>query len=59
LYPVEYAELAIIDLSKAATTEGKAKLAVELRTALTTHGFFYIINHGYTQAEVKYYKPLL
>jgi hypothetical protein len=56
-YPVEYADLVIIDLSKAATAEGRAELAVELRTALTTHGFFYIINHGYTQTQVKYDKP--
>jgi len=34
-YPVKYADLAIIDLSKAATTEGRAELAVEFRTALT------------------------
>lgn len=58
-HPVEYADLAIIDLSKAATTEGRAKLAIELRTALTTHGFFYVINHGYTQAQVKSDKILL
>ena len=37
--------------------EGREELAVELRTALTMHGFFYIINHGYTQAQVKYDKP--
>lgn len=53
-YLVQYADLTIIDLSKAATAEGRAELAVELREALTTHGFCYIINHGYTQAQVKY-----
>lgn len=52
-YPVQYADLAIVDLSKAATAEGRAELAVELREALTSHGFCYIINHGYTQAQVK------
>ncbi|KAG1737555.1 uncharacterized protein EDB91DRAFT_1083066 [Suillus paluster] len=50
---LQYADLAIIDLSKATTTEGRAELAVELRNALTTHGFFYIINHGYTQAQTE------
>jgi len=50
---LEYADLVMIDLSKAATAEGRAELAVELRTALTTHGFFYIINHGYTQAQTE------
>lgn len=48
---LQYADLTIIDLSKAATAEGRAELAVELREALTTHGFCYIINHGYTQAQ--------
>jgi len=55
-YPVQYADLAIIDLSKTATAEGRAELAVQLREALTTHGFCYIINHGYTQTQVKYVK---
>ncbi|KAG2076310.1 Clavaminate synthase-like protein [Suillus decipiens] len=48
---LQYADLAIIDLSKAVTAEGRTELAVELREALTTHGFCYIINHGYTQAQ--------
>lgn len=48
---LQYADLTIIDLSKAATAEGRAELAVDLREALTTHGFCYIINHGYTQAQ--------
>ncbi|KAG1859262.1 Clavaminate synthase-like protein [Suillus subluteus] len=48
---LQYADLAIIDLSKAATAEGRAELAVELREGLTTRGFCYIINHGYTQAQ--------
>ncbi|KAG2352104.1 hypothetical protein BDR07DRAFT_1217044, partial [Suillus spraguei] len=49
--PTKENHLAIIDLSKAATAEGRAELAVELREALTTHGFCYIVNHGYTQAQ--------
>ncbi|CCM06830.1 uncharacterized protein FIBRA_09133 [Fibroporia radiculosa] len=48
---LEYADLAIIDLAKAETAEGRAELAVQLRGALSTHGFFYVINHGYTQAQ--------
>lgn len=48
---LQYADLAIIDLSKAATAEGRAELAVGLREALTTHGFCYIISHGYTQSQ--------
>ncbi|RDB17179.1 hypothetical protein Hypma_001824 [Hypsizygus marmoreus] len=46
--PLEYADLAIIDLSKANTPEARAKLATEVTQAMKTHGFFYVINHGYT-----------
>ncbi|GBE83380.1 predicted protein [Sparassis crispa] len=48
---LEYADLAVIDLSKADTPEGRAKLAVQVRDAMTAQGFFYVINHGYTQAQ--------
>src|SRR6267154_6384678 len=50
---VEFADLAIIDLSKAHTPEGRAELYPQLRDALCTHGFVYVINHGYTQAQVR------
>lgn len=50
---VDWADLAIIDLSKYHTTEGRAKLVVDLRNALSTAGFFYVINHGYTQDQVR------
>ncbi|KAF9237234.1 hypothetical protein BU15DRAFT_88824 [Melanogaster broomeanus] len=48
---LDFADLAIIDLSKAHTPEGRAELAPELRDALRTNGFVYAINHGYTQAQ--------
>ncbi|KAG0703539.1 Clavaminate synthase-like protein [Suillus ampliporus] len=48
---LEYADLAIIDISKAATEEGRTALAIELREALLNHGFFYVVNHGYSQAQ--------
>ncbi|KAI0733309.1 hypothetical protein C8Q72DRAFT_633485 [Fomitopsis betulina] len=48
---LEYADLAILDFAKIGTSEGRAELAVQLRDAMTTHGFFYIINHGLVQAE--------
>lgn len=48
---VDYADLAIIDLSKAKTPEGRAALANEVRDALSTTGFFYVVGHGYTQEE--------
>ncbi|KAH7915952.1 Clavaminate synthase-like protein [Hygrophoropsis aurantiaca] len=50
---LDYADLAIIDLSKAATPEGRAELAQELKAAFLTHGFFFVINHGYTQAQTE------
>jgi isopenicillin N synthase-like dioxygenase len=49
---VEYADLAIIDLSKAETETGRKALAAEVVQAMTTHGFFYVVNHGYTQEQV-------
>ena len=48
---VEWADLPIIDLSKASTPEGRAELAPQVRDAMRTYGFFYIVNHGYTQAQ--------
>ena len=49
---VEFADLAIVDLSKASTPEGRAELHPQLRDAFRSHGFIYAINHGYTQAQV-------
>ena len=51
VHVVEYADLAIIDLSKASTPEGRVTLANEVRDALNTTGFFYVINHGFTQEQ--------
>ncbi|KAH9834992.1 uncharacterized protein C8Q71DRAFT_859328 [Rhodofomes roseus] len=48
---LDYADLAILDFSKVGTPEGQAELTAQLRDAMTTHGFFYIVNHGLTQAE--------
>ncbi|KAI9568580.1 hypothetical protein HD554DRAFT_2322242 [Boletus coccyginus] len=48
---LDFADLAIIDLSKAHIPEGRAELAPQLRDALRTNGFVYAINHGYTQAQ--------
>ncbi|EMD36736.1 hypothetical protein CERSUDRAFT_155002 [Gelatoporia subvermispora B] len=49
--PLEYADLAMVDLSKVKTPEGRAELAAQVREAMTTIGFFYVINHGLTQAQ--------
>ncbi|KAH9835000.1 Clavaminate synthase-like protein [Rhodofomes roseus] len=48
---LEYAGLPIIDLSMADTYEGRVELAKDVTKAMTTIGFFYIINHGLTQAQ--------
>lgn len=50
---MDYADLAVIDLSKAATAEGRAELAGPVRDALTTNGFFYVVNHGYKAEQVR------
>ena len=55
---MDFADLAIIDLSKAHTPEGRVELAPQLRDALRTNGFVYAINHGYTQAQVSLIIPL-
>lgn len=54
---VDYADLAVIDISKADTEEGRAVLAIEVRDALLKHGFFYVVNHGYSEAQVR--RPLI
>ncbi|KAG6848923.1 hypothetical protein H0H93_012733 [Arthromyces matolae] len=48
---LDYADLPIIDLSKAATFEGRSALAIQVRDAMLDHGFFYVINHGYTTTQ--------
>ncbi|KAJ7025423.1 Clavaminate synthase-like protein [Mycena alexandri] len=48
---LDYADLAVIDLSKAQDAQGCAELAVQVSQAMQTHGFFYVVNHGYTAAQ--------
>ncbi|ESK83880.1 Clavaminate synthase-like protein [Moniliophthora roreri MCA 2997] len=48
---LEYADLAIIDLSKASTAEGRQALANQITKAMHEHGFFYAVNHGYTREQ--------
>ncbi|KAG6902465.1 hypothetical protein C0995_016327 [Termitomyces sp. Mi166 len=48
---LDFADLAIIDLAKFGTPEGKAQLVQDVRNAMSTVGFFYVINHGYTQEQ--------
>jgi isopenicillin N synthase-like dioxygenase len=49
---VDYADLPVIDLSKSGTLEERLALANQLKDAMSSHGFFYIINHGYSKSQV-------
>ncbi|EPT02050.1 hypothetical protein FOMPIDRAFT_1119271 [Fomitopsis schrenkii] len=49
--PLDYADLTVIDLSKADTLAGRTELAAQLRDGMREHGFFYVINHGLTLAQ--------
>ena len=51
-YTVDYCELNVIDLNKLSTPEGKAEMAALARDAMRDVGFFYLVNHGLTRAEV-------
>ncbi|KAJ6453599.1 Clavaminate synthase-like protein [Mycena sanguinolenta] len=50
---LDYADLAVIDLSKAQDAAGRSELALEVSEAMKTQGFFYAINHGYTLAQTE------
>ncbi|KIW02548.1 uncharacterized protein PV09_06004 [Verruconis gallopava] len=49
---LEWADLITIDLSKFDTPGGKQELAAQLKKAISTIGFFYVINFGLTEDEV-------
>lgn len=51
---MEWADLPIIDLSKASTPEGRETLAPQVRDAMRTYGFMYVVNHGLNQAQVSW-----
>ncbi|KAJ7615251.1 hypothetical protein DFH06DRAFT_1367364 [Mycena polygramma] len=48
---LEYADLVVIDLANAKTLAGRKALAAQVVKAMSTQGFFYAINHGYTQQQ--------
>ncbi|KAF7304538.1 Clavaminate synthase-like protein [Mycena chlorophos] len=48
---LDYADLPFIDLALARTPEGRKALAQVLVDAMHTHGFFYVVNHGYTPEQ--------
>ncbi|KAJ7898077.1 hypothetical protein B0H13DRAFT_2234343 [Mycena leptocephala] len=50
---LDYADLAVIDLSEAQDAKGRAESAIQVSEALRTHGFFTVINHGYTSSQIE------
>ncbi|KAJ7672421.1 hypothetical protein DFH06DRAFT_1319843 [Mycena polygramma] len=50
---LDYADLPIIDLSKAQDTKGRTELTAQVSAAMKTHGFFYVVNHGYTTSQTE------
>ena len=55
---MEWADLPVVDLAKAGTAEGRAELAPQVRDAMRTHGFMYLINHGWTETQVRFFNTL-
>lgn len=53
-YTVDYVDLAIIDLSKVHTVDGRAELAVQARDAMRGQGFLCVVNHGLSRDEVRW-----
>lgn len=51
--PVDWADLAFVDLAKAKTPEGRAEQVRLARDATHRQGFFYVINHGLDKAVVR------
>lgn len=56
---VQWADLEVIDLSKAKTADGRAELVIKARDAMHTQGFFYVINHGLEKSQVCLYFSVL
>ncbi|KAI0752458.1 Clavaminate synthase-like protein [Daedaleopsis nitida] len=50
---LEWADLPVIDLAEARTPEGRAALAPQVRDAMRTKGFLYVVNHGLAGAQTE------
>ncbi|KAH6888532.1 putative 1-aminocyclopropane-1-carboxylate oxidase [Thelonectria olida] len=50
---LEYADLAYLDISKLDQPGGKEALARQVLSFINTNGFFYVIGHGFTDAQVR------
>jgi hypothetical protein len=57
LDPVDYVDLPIIDLANFESAESRALLTTKVLDALLTHGFFYVVGHGYRQSEARSSSP--
>ncbi|KAI0816850.1 hypothetical protein BC628DRAFT_1424223 [Trametes gibbosa] len=55
---LDWAPLPVIDFAEVGTPEGRAALGAQVREAMRTYGFLYIVNHGYTQAQVGFFFKL-
>lgn len=55
MIPVDYADLAVIDLSKYETPKGRTQLVREVHDAMRSVGFFYVINHGFAPDQVLFF----
>ncbi|KAF8921391.1 Clavaminate synthase-like protein [Mucidula mucida] len=51
---LDYADLAVIDLSKAASETGRIELAQQIRGALKTAGFFYVTRRIFDIADIPF-----
>ena len=49
---VSWAELAVVDLGKARTPGGRSEQVKIAKEAMHKQGFFYVVNHGFDQAQV-------
>ncbi|KAJ4489989.1 hypothetical protein J3R30DRAFT_3653478 [Lentinula aciculospora] len=50
---LDYADLAIIDLRNFTTAEGRVRLVLQVREAMSNQGFFYVIGHGYPREKME------
>ncbi|KAF7797980.1 hypothetical protein EIP86_009187 [Pleurotus ostreatoroseus] len=50
---LDWADLPILDLSKAATPGGLAALAQQARDAMRDQGFLYVVNHGLSNSQAR------
>ncbi|KAF8577574.1 Clavaminate synthase-like protein [Ramaria rubella] len=50
-HDLEWAQLETVDLSKMGTPQGRDELVKIVHKAMTTQGFFFVVNHGLQQSQ--------